>query len=110
MLYVIIIAIAVLFGPHLWAKYVLNRYNRQEYFSGSGIDLARLVVARLNLAEVAVETTDTGDHYDPVKKVIRLTANLCGRKTLTAVVVAAHEVGHAIQDQDGYNPLRPAPA
>jgi Zn-dependent membrane protease YugP len=106
MLYVIIIAIAVLFGPHLWAKYVLNRYNRQEYFSGSGIDLARLVVARLNLDGVAVETTDTGDHYDPAKKTIRLTSSLAGRKTLTAVVVAAHEVGHAIQDHSGYKPLK----
>ncbi|CAB1057057.1 Putative membrane protease YugP [Olavius sp. associated proteobacterium Delta 1] len=106
MVYLIIIAIAVLFGPHLWARHVLNRYNRQEYFSGSGIDLARMVLARLNLNEVSVEMTDTGDHYDPAGKTIRLTKNVCGRKTLTAVVVAAHEVGHAIQDQSGYKPLK----
>ncbi len=106
MIYLIIIAIAVLFGPHLWARHVLNRYNRQEYFSGSGIDLVRLVLVRLNLNEVTVEMTDTGDHYDPAGKTIRLTKSVCGRKTLTAVVVAAHEVGHAIQDQSGYKPLK----
>jgi Zn-dependent membrane protease YugP len=106
MIYLIIIAVAVLFGPHLWAKHVLNRYNKEEYFSGSGIDLARLVLARLNLNEVTVEMTDTGDHYDPAEKTIRLTNSLCGRKTLAAVVVAAHEVGHAIQDQSGYKPLK----
>ena len=106
MIYLIVIAVIALFGPHLWAKYVLNRYNRQEYFSGTGIDLARLVIQRLDLKEVAVETTDIGDHYDPVAKIIRLTKSLCGRKSLTAVVVAAHEVGHAIQDQDGYKPLK----
>jgi hypothetical protein len=106
MLYIIIIAIIVLFGPHLWARHVLNRYNRQEYFSGSGIDLVRLVLVRLNLNEVTVEMTDTGDHYDPAGKTIRLTKSVCGRKTLTAVVVAAHEVGHAIQDQSGYKPLK----
>ena len=106
MLYIILTAAAVLFGPHLWARYVLTRYNRQEYFSGSGIDLARLVLEHLKLSEVTVETTDTGDHYDPVKKAIRLTKSVCGRKTLTAVVVAAHEVGHAIQDQIGYKPLK----
>ena len=105
MLYIIIVAVMVMFGPHLWARHVLNRYNRQEYFSGSGIDLARLVVERLKLSEVTVETIDTGDHYDPVKKAIRLTKSVCGRKTLTAVVVAAHEVGHAIQDESGYKPL-----
>ena len=106
MLYVIVAAAAALFGPHLWAKYVLDRYNRHEYFSGTGIDLARLILTRLNLNDVAVGVTDTGDHYDPVAKTIRLTNKFCGRKTLTAVVVAAHEVGHAIQDQTGYKPLK----
>jgi Zn-dependent membrane protease YugP len=61
---------------------------------------------RLNLNDVKVEVTDTADHYDPLQKTIRLTKNTCGRKTLTAVVVAAHEVGHAIQDQAGYKPLK----
>jgi Zn-dependent membrane protease YugP len=106
MVYIIIIAIAALFGPHLWARHVLNRYNRQEYFSGNGIDLARLVLARLNLNDVTVEMTDTGDHYDPTGKIIRLTKKVCGGKTLTAVVVAAHEIGHAIQDHSGYKPLK----
>ena len=106
MIFLIIIAAVVLFGPHLWARYVLNRYNRQEYFSGSGIDLARLVVERLNLDDVTVEMTETGDHYDPETKTIRLTRQNCGRKTLTAVVVAAHEIGHAIQDRSGYRPLK----
>jgi Zn-dependent membrane protease YugP len=106
MIYIIIFAIIALFGPHLWARYVLNRYNRQEYFSGSGIDLARLILERLNLNDVKVEVTDTADHYDPSQKTIRLTENTCGRKTLTSVVVAAHEIGHAIQDQAGYKPLK----
>jgi Zn-dependent membrane protease YugP len=106
MIFIIIIAAAMLFGPHLWAKYVLNRYNRYEYFSGSGIDLARLILKRLELKDVAVEMTDISDHYDPVEKTIRLTKKVCGRKTLTAVVVAAHEVGHAIQDHSGYKPLK----
>ena len=103
---IIVVAIVVLFGPHLWAKHILDKYNRQEYFSGSGIDLARMILARLNLNDVTVAVTDTGDHYDPVGKTIRLTSKICGRKTLTAVVVAAHEVGHAIQDHSGYKPLK----
>ena len=106
MVYIFVFAIVVVFGPHLWARHVLNRYNRQEYFSGTGIDLARLVVERLDLKDVTVEVTDTADHYDPSQKVIRLTKNTSGRKTLTAVVVAVHEVGHAIQDHTGYKPLK----
>ncbi len=106
MIYIIFIAIVVIFGPHLWAKFVLNRYNREEYFSGSGIDLARLAIERLELKEVDVELTDTADHYDPAGKTIRLTRKMCGRKSLTSVVVAGHEVGHAIQDHIGYKPLK----
>ena len=103
---IIVVAIVALFGPHLWAKHVIDKYNRQEYFSGTGIDLARLVLTKLQLNDVRVEIADTGDHYDPVGKAIRLTSKICDRKTLTAVVVAAHEVGHAIQDHAGYKPLK----
>jgi hypothetical protein len=41
-----------------------------------------------------------GDHYDPVDKVVRLTSDKLNGRSLTAVVVAAHEVGHAIQDHN----------
>ena len=105
MIYIILTLILTLFGPHLWAKHVLNKHNRQEYFSGTGIDLARMLLTRLKIKDVTVDVTNIGDHYDPVAKSIRLTEKRCGRKTLTAVVVAAHEVGHAIQDHTGYKPL-----
>ena len=105
MIYIILPLILTLFGPHLWAKHVLNKHNRQEYFSGTGIDLARMLLTRLKIKDVTVDVTNIGDHYDPVAKSIRLTEKRCGRKTLTAVVVAAHEVGHAIQDHTGYKPL-----
>lgn len=100
-----ILAVAVIFGPHLWAQRVLARYGRDEYFSGSGITLAGLLLARLGLTGVRIEETAGGDHYDPVEKVIRLSYAQCGRRTLTAVVVAAHEVGHAVQDHTHYPPL-----
>lgn len=102
----VILAIVILYGPHLWAKWVLKRYNRNPYFSGNGIDFARLVLTTLNLNHIKVEETHTADHYDPESKVIRLTRERCGQNTLTAVVVAAHEVGHAIQDHNRYKPLR----
>jgi len=102
----IILLIAALYGPRLWARQVLNRYNRDEYFSGNGMDLARIILDRMDLNHVPVEETPLGDHYDPEKKVVRLSKQTCGRKTLTAVVVAAHEVGHALQDHNNFGPLR----
>jgi Zn-dependent membrane protease YugP len=100
-----ILAGVILFGPSLWAGRILRRYNRDEYFSGNGFELAQLLLTDTGLNTVVVEETPVGDHYDPEKKVIGLTTAHCGRRTLTAVVVAAHEVGHALQDGTGYGPL-----
>lgn len=97
---------ALVIGPGLWARHMLERYGREEYFSGTGIDLARILVEDLRLHGVRVETTDKGDHYDPVEKVVRLNPATAGRRSLTAVVVAAHEIGHAMQDQSGDGLLR----
>ena len=49
--------------------------------------------------------TESGDHYDPLAKKVRLTPDKFNGRSLTAITIAAHEVGHAIQDQDNYAPL-----
>jgi Zn-dependent membrane protease YugP len=108
MVYVLgfVVLIALVAGPGLWARHVLERHGRDEYFSGTGIELAQILVRDLNLTDVRVETTELGDHYDPRDKVVRLNPATSGKRSLTAVVVAAHEVGHALQDQSGDGLLR----
>ena len=49
------------------------------------------------MPDVKVEIDDRGDHYDPTEKAVRLTSDNFNKKSLTAIAVAAHEVGHAIQ-------------
>lgn len=46
------------------------------------------------------------DHYDPRKKVVRLSEGIFGERTVAALGVAAHEVGHAMQDAQGYVPMK----
>ena len=104
-LILVILVLTVVYGPHLWASYVLKKYNKDQYFSGNGIELARLLLERMDLKYVKVEEIDKGDHYDPIDKIVRLSRETCGGRSLTAVVVAAHEVGHAIQAHAGYRPL-----
>ncbi len=53
-----------------------------------------------------VEVTEAGDHYDPEAKAVRLSQVNYRAKSLTAITVAAHEVGHALQDHRGFVPLR----
>lgn len=100
-----IVIVAALIGPELWAKQVLTAYSRDEYFSGTGFDLAQLLVRDLGLKDVVIESSNSGDHYDPESRAIRLTS-MCSRRSLTAVVIAAHEVGHAVQDSAGFAPFR----
>ncbi len=105
-IFLLIIILAILIGPQLWTRYVFKKYrgHREEY-AGTGGELARHLLDRFEMKDVQVEITELGDHYDPQARVVRLTADNYNGKSLTAVTVAAHEVGHAIQDKTGYKPL-----
>ncbi len=103
----VLIILAIIFGPGLWVRRVMNRYSKPEdRYSGTGAQLARHLLDKSGLDSVVVESTADGDHYDPDSKTVRLTEDKYSGHSLTAITVAAHEVGHAIQDRDGYAPLR----
>ena len=98
----VLIVIALIFGPSLWVKFVMSRYSSQlPEISGTGGELAKHLIERLSLTDVKVEITEQGDHYDPIEKKVRLVREHYESKSLTAIAIAAHEVGHAIQDQQG---------
>ena len=106
-IFLILIVLAIVFGPGIWVKRVLARYSTPEdRYSGTGADLARHLLDENGLRHVAVETTEYGDHYDPQDKAVRLTEDKYNKRSLTAITVAAHEVGHAVQDAEAYAPLR----
>ena len=107
----IVIAIVILcliFGPQLWCQATLKRYSTPiDNLPGTGGELARHLLDRFEMKHVKVEMGQAGeDHYDPQNKIVCLADENYSGKSLTAVTVAAHEVGHAIQDQLGYPPLR----
>ena len=104
---IILAVLAVVFGPSLWVRHVMQRYSKpDDRYSGTGGELARHLLDGLKMPDVAVEISDAGDHYDPKDKAVRLTADKFNGRSLTAITVSAHEVGHALQDRDGYPPLR----
>ncbi|MDH3642381.1 MAG: zinc metallopeptidase [Gammaproteobacteria bacterium] len=101
LLLILAIPIAV-FGPSIWVRVVMHS-NATEIpgMPGTGGELAAHLVERLGLDGVTVETSTIGDHYDPTDRVVRLSAGNYQGRSLTAVAVAAHEVGHAIQHHRG---------
>jgi len=97
-LILLLLILALVFGPQWWAQWTFRRYRRErDDIPGTGAELARHLLEKMNIDNVGVEPTEKGDHYDPETRMVRLSpANHDGR-SLTAVAVAAHEVGHAIQ-------------
>ena len=102
-----LIILIVIFGPGLWVKRVMERYSEPaNRYPGTGGEFARHLLDQLDLQDVKAEVTDQGDHYDPDAKAVRLTPDKFNSRSLTAITVAAHEVGHAHQDATGYRPLK----
>src|SRR5438067_604545 len=93
----VICALAVL--PQMWVRRVIAAHDAERAdFPGTGGEFARHILDEMKLGHVKVEETDAGDHYDPEAKAIRLLPKHFGGKSLAAVVIAAHETGHAMQD------------
>lgn len=111
MSYVIYVLPAVLFA--MWAQYnvssTFKKYSSVPSERGlDGAAAARAVlgsggVTNVSVSEVQGELTD---HYDPKLGVIRLSSPVYGARTVSAVGVAAHEAGHALQYAQGYFPVR----
>lgn len=90
--------------PGVWVRRVMAKYSEpadRYREQGSGGELARHLLDRVGLVHVKVEETPSGDHYDPAASAVRLSPGNYAGHSLTALTVAAHEVGHAIQDARG---------
>lgn len=79
--------------------------NRNNF---SGAQAAQRLMQRAGLYGVQIEAVQgrLSDHYDPRTKVLRLSPNVYQGKSVASLAIAAHELGHAQQDQEGYFPLR----
>ncbi len=96
---ILILILLIIYGPQVWAQSTFKRYAKnQKHIPGTGGELATHLLQRYQITNVTVEVTDKGDHYDPTDKVVRLSQSNFSDNSLTAIAVAAHEVGHAVQD------------
>lgn len=105
MIYLIglILLFLLAFGPQFWVRHILAKHSApRDDFPGTGGELAEHLVDHYELNRVTVVPTNEGDHYDPTRKTIGLTKAVMDGRSLTALVTAAHEVGHAIQDKTSY--------
>jgi uncharacterized protein len=109
-LYILFSLPALLLG--LWAqarvRSSFNKYSKVRSGRGiAGAQAARMILDSHGLQHVNVEQVQgfLSDHYDPRSKTLRLSPQVYQSNSLAAVGVAAHEAGHALQDQQNYGPL-----
>ena len=110
-MYWIYLAIIILIPIYAQMK-VKSTYKKYSQVSASsrmtGAETARAILDQNGLYNVRVEETHgvLSDHYDPRDKTVRLSSDNYHGHSVAGVAVAAHEVGHAIQDKEGYAFLR----
>jgi len=109
--YLLIMVVGMLISgaAALWVRSSYSKFSKQRSASGlTGAQTARMILDRNGLSNVRVEPVagQLTDHYDPRSKVVRLSEGNYRNNSIAGVSVAAHEVGHAIQDAGGYLPMK----
>lgn len=108
--YFIFLAPALLLG--FWAqarvKWAIAHGNQIRASAGiTGAEVAQKILDSYHVRGVGIERlgSNSGDHYDPKAKVLRLSEDVYSGRSISSLGIAAHEVGHAIQDATNYSPL-----
>lgn len=85
--------------PQMWIRKVMREHSQDlPGIEGTGGELAKHLIERFQLSGIGVEVTEeNGDHFDPTDKMVRLSPTNYNGRSLKAIAVATHEVGHAIQ-------------
>lgn len=111
-LYILFFIVPLVLGMAVqgWLRSTFARYSGVAISSGlSGADVAREILDSNGLRDVQVQASRGGtlsDNYDPRKHGVFLSPEVFSGRSVAATAVAAHEVGHAIQHQHGYVPMR----
>ncbi len=102
-------AIILMMAAQYYVSSTYKKWNKVSNRSRlTGAEAAQRLIKAGGLYDVSVEAVSgkLSDHYDPRHKVLRLSPGVYQTSSVAAVAIAAHELGHAMQDQEDYFPLR----
>ena len=106
--FLILIGAVLCLLAQMRVKSTYRKYSRVRSKSGmTGAQAAQRILQLSGIYDVRIEHVrgELTDHYDPSKKVLRLSDTVYGSDSIAAIGVAAHECGHAVQHNKGYAPL-----
>ncbi len=99
MILIVVLLVLVIALPSIWIKYTIWKYQKHsDVIPGTGAELVQHLAMRFEINELKVERCQPGqDHYSPTEKTVRLSPKLYEGYSVSAVAIAAHEFGHALQ-------------
>jgi Zn-dependent membrane protease YugP len=109
LLFVALPIMALSFIASSWVKRTYQHYAQVRNASGlSGVEVARRILAGAGLSDVTIQVIEgeLNDNYDPRTRTLNLSRAVAEGRSVAAEAVAAHEIGHAQQDQQGYFAMR----
>ncbi|MCL6268347.1 zinc metallopeptidase [Sansalvadorimonas sp. 2012CJ34-2] len=94
--------ILLVFGPQVWVRFTMKRFGGDRPdLQGTGGELAQHLIERFELEGVTVQKGGPGeDYYNPEDKLVSLSPENYDGRSVTAVAVSTHEVGHALQHKE----------
>jgi len=108
-LYVALPIMVLCFIASSWVKRTYQRYSQVRNANGlSGVDVARRILSGAGLSDVTIQVIDgeLSDNYDPRTKTLNLSRDVATGTSVAAEAVVAHEIGHALQDHQGFFAMR----
>lgn len=106
--YLILIGSLITLLAQMYVERTYYHYSRISSYSGySGHEIARKILDQNGLYDVGVYEVrgKLSDHYDPSRRQVNLSSEVYHGKTISAIAIAAHECGHALQHKEGYRSL-----
>lgn len=101
----LVVAIIISMYSQFKVKSTFSKYSKTYSSKGlTGFEVAKMILDRKGIYDVSVQPVSGSltDHYDPSTKTVRLSEDVYSKSTISAISVAAHEVGHAIQHNEEY--------
>ncbi|OUS26709.1 hypothetical protein A9Q99_15900 [Gammaproteobacteria bacterium 45_16_T64] len=102
--FLMLLLIALSTIPGMWVRWTISKHNKpKDKIQFTGEEFANSLLIKFHLNNVVVESAPPNqDHYDPTGKAVRLSPERMNTNSLAAIAIAAHEVGHALQDATQY--------
>ena len=93
-------------APVIWLNIVFKKNDEiLVNMPFTGLEFGKIILSEMGLNEVKIEKSLTVDHYDLNEKKVKVSEDRLSKKSLTAISIVCHEIGHAIQHHEKYKPL-----